>query len=135
VKRAAYQLGIDLLPYHTISSQNAVSSISFLKKAYKLINAYLSQKHSDLGSCHDLLTARPPLSRLRTLDLHEIPTHCSPKGSSHPLQVFAQVFIGNISSANTERGNNAVVFAFISFQVSDCLGVFDLSCPDNFQGV
>lgn len=123
------------LPYHTIPSQNAVSPISFLKNANELINACLSQEHSDLGSCHDFLIARPSLFRLRTLDLHENPPHCSGMGSSHPLKVYTQVVKANMSSANTESGNNAVFFPFISFQVSDCLGVFDLSCPDNFQGV
>lgn len=123
------------LPYHTIPSQNKGLPIYFLKNVIKLIDAHLSQNHSDLGSCHDFLTASSSLSRLRTLDLRESPPHCSLMGSSHPLKVSTQVFIGNISNANTERTNNAVVFLFISFQISDCLGLFDLSCPDDFQGV
>lgn len=100
------------LPYFRSLSHNVVSSVSFLRNANKLINSCLSQDHSNLRFHHDFLTARPFLSLLRTLDLHDSHPHCSLMGSSHSLNISTHVFIGNNSSACTERDNKDMIFSF-----------------------
>lgn len=65
-----------------------------------------------------------------SLGLPESPLHCLPIRSTYVLYLNKQYL---------PRKYRAVIFSwcllFVSLQVSDCFGVLDLSCPDNFQGV
>lgn len=67
-------------------------------------------------------------------DLHESSPHCSCKLKESPPE---DLYLG-LCRQNVPCKYRAITmpwFLLFSLQVSDCLGVFDLSCPDNFQGI